>query len=181
MNKKDKFGGLFDDPYNMDDIIDAEEIVDIDLDGINEESHKDAIELISNIEKYYYNDEFMQNNPKLKKRIDTELESMRVLLKMRKADEVTHDVLIKAISKNSSNASLYRSLTEIQKTIISITTKISEIITGLNNLLKNYQLELNFKEDNSINENEEVGDVINGACRGTKSFILGMQSKELDS
>ena len=89
MNKKDKFGGLFDDPYNMDDIIDAEEIVDIDLDGINEESHKDAIELISNIEKYYYNDEFMQNNPKLKKRIDTELESMRVLLKMRKADEVT--------------------------------------------------------------------------------------------
>lgn len=174
MSKKgwnNKIDELFDD-FPTNDIIDAEELVDIDIDGISEESNKDALELISNIEKYYYNDEFMKNNPKLKKRIDSELESLRILLKMRKSDEVTHDVLIKAISKNSSNASLYRSLTEIQKTIISITTKIGEIITDLNNLLKNYQLELNFKEEES---GDDPGQTIKNATRGTKDFILSLE------
>lgn len=176
---KNKIDGLFDD-FPANDILDAEELVNIDIDEITEESNKDALELIGNIEKYYYDEDFMKNNPKLKKRIDSELESLRILLKMRKSDEVTHDVLIKAISKNSSNASLYRSLTEIQKTIISITTKISEIITDLNNLLKNYQLEINFKDED--NENDiDPHKAIHNASRGTKDFILSLKEKGVNN
>ena len=70
-----------------------------------------------------------------------------VLIKMRKSDERTHDILLKSIAKNSSNASLYRALTEIQKTTLSITKQMNDIINGLNGLLKNYKLEIQWKDE----------------------------------
>lgn len=159
---------------DIEDIIDQEDVINIDLDEISEESYKNACELISNIEKYYYDEDFMKKNPKLKKRIDSELESIRVLIKMKKSDEITHDILIKAIGKNSSNASLYKALTEIQKTIISITTKISEIINNLLEILKNYQYENN---ENMINNSiilEDSDHTNENTFRGTKAFILNL-------
>ena len=98
---------------------------------------------------------------------------------MRKSDEVTHDILIKAISKNSSNASLYRSLSEIQKTILQITTKMTEIVNSLNALLKNYQLEINFKEEKESNaDQEESIDDMQHTSKGSKSFIEQMMKDE---
>lgn len=158
-----------------DDIIDAEDIIDIDMDEISEVSLKDATDLVQNLSKFYYNEQFMSENPTFKKRVDAELESLRMLFKMRKSDEVAHDNLMKAIAANSSNASLYRSLSEIQKTILSITTKMGDIITGLNNMMKGYQLELNFKEDE---ESEESEDHIKDTYRGTKEFINMMNARK---
>jgi hypothetical protein len=75
---------------------------------------------------------------------------------MRAADEVTHDVLIKAIAANSGNASLYGSLTRVQATILQITTKIENIVNNLTNMIKGYQLELNFKyEQDQLKEESE--------------------------
>ena len=142
--------GIFED-FDKSGIVDSEPIVDFDLDGIDAESSQDATDLVQNLSKFYYNEEFMAANPTFKKRVDADLESLRILIKMRKADEVAHDNLLKAIAGNSSNASLYRSLTEMQKTIISITTKMGEIVTGLNNLMKGFQLEINFQEESSSN------------------------------
>ena len=170
---------IFDD-VNLDGIVDAEEIVNIDIDGIDDNSIIDARAMVENLSKFYYDEEFMRSNPSLKKRIDSELESLRILIKMRKSDERTHDILLGAIAKNSSNASLYRALTETQKTILSITTKINDIVNGLNGLLKNYQLEIQWKEetvDNSDNQDDdsdsEIGD-IRDIHKGTKSFIEQM-------
>lgn len=166
---------------NLNDIVDAEEILHIDIDDIGDSSISDAKIMVENLSKFYYDDEFMKNNPSLKKRIDNELESLRILIKMRKSDEITHDILLGAIAKNSSNASLYRSLTETQKTIISITTKINEIVSGLNNLLKNYQLEIQWKEDSntqdSSNDNEDDNKTDNMTFKGSKSFIEQMISE----
>lgn len=157
---------------NIDDI---EEIIHIDTDTIDEESTNSARELVDNLYNIYYDENFIKNNPKLKKRIDTELESLRVLYKMRMSDEITHDILLKAISNNSGNASLYRSLTEVQKAILSITTKINEIIEGLNQILKGYQLEIQFNEDNeSSNEQDEDSQEDVSVYRGTKDFIKKM-------
>ena len=114
---------LFEDNV-LDGIIDSEQILDIDMNKIDEDAAKDAADLVINLSKFYYDDKFMAANPTFKKRVDTDLESLRVLIKMRKSDEIAHDNLLKAIANNSSNESLYRSLTEIQKTIISITTKM---------------------------------------------------------
>ena len=117
----------------------------------------------------------MAANPTFKKRVDADLESLRILIKMRKADEVAHDNLLKAIAGNSSNASLYRSLTEMQKTIISITTKMGEIVTGLNNLMKGFQLEINFQEESTPDT-----DTISSSqdtYRGSKEFINKMNEE----
>lgn len=109
------------------------------------------------------------------------MESLRMLLKMRAADEVTHDVLIKAIAANSGNASLYSSLTKVQATILQITTKIENIVNNLTTMIKNYQLELNFKYENEMNKesDESTPTTIEDSPtthRGTKSFIQQMQN-----
>lgn len=168
---------LFESGTDMGDIVDnAEQIIDFDLDGIDKSSVDDATALVQNLSKFYYNEEFMAANPTFKKRVDSDLESLRILIKMRKADEVAHDNLLRAIAGNSSNASLYRSLTEMQKTIISITTKMGEIITGLNNLMKGFQLEINFQEP--TDDSQEQTSSSKDTHRGTKEFIEQMKREE---
>lgn len=164
--------------------VDGMQLIDIDLDNINESAKEDAVSLIDNLSNWYYDEDFLQKNPAFKKRVDSDLESLRILFKMRKADEETHDILIKAIAGNSGNASLYRSLSEMQKTIISITTKINDIIAGLNNLMKGYQMELTFDttQDISTELQDETPQSINQAqttYRGSKEFIQCMNSIDL--
>lgn len=168
-----QFENLFDSRI-LNDVIDAEPILDINMDEIGAEAVEDATALVSNLSKFYYNEEFMANNPTFKKRVDSELESLRVLIKMRKSDEIAHDNLMKAIANNSSNASLYRSLAEIQKTILSITSKMGDIITGLNNMMKNYQLELNFSEQETADPDISLS---NDTHRGSKDFINMMNNQ----
>lgn len=166
--------------YDAEDLapdVDGLQLIDIDMSGIDEESKKDAIALIDNLSKFYYDENFMRQHPTFKKRVDTDLESLRILFKMRKTDEVAHDLLIKAISGNSSNASLYKSLSDIQKTIISVTTKIGNIVEGLNTLMKGYQLELNFETEDSPTPQSEDVESVGSTHRGTKEFIERMNAK----
>lgn len=160
------------DECGLHDSIDTVDIIDIDIDGIGEESARIAADMVENLSSFYYNEDFLKRNPQFKKRVDNDIESLRVLIKMRKTDEEAHDILIKAIAGNSSNASLYRSLSEMQKTIISITTKINEIVVGLNNLMKGYQLELNFEENNDKPETQQETNT--NVYKGTKGFIEQM-------
>lgn len=173
---------IFADDINLEGIVDAEEIINIDIDGIDDNSIIDARAMVENLSKFYYDEEFMKANPSLKKRIDSELESLRILIKMRKSDEKTHDILLKAIAKNSSNASLYRALTEVQKATLSITKQINDIVNGLNGLLKNYQLEIQWKDETaeSKDDNEEEAEEIKDIHKGTKAFIEQMNQDEDD-
>lgn len=178
----ENLNNIFADDINLEGIVDAEEIVNIDIDGIDDKSIIDAQAMVENLSKFYYDEEFMRENPSLKKRIDSELESLRILIKMRKSDERTHDILLGAIAKNSSNASLYRALTETQKTILSITKQINDIVNGLNGLLKNYQLEIQWKDETveSKDDNEEEVEEIRDIHKGTKAFIEQMNQDEED-
>ena len=161
------------------DIIDGLDIVNIDIEEIGKKADDKAKSLIEDLAKFYYDEEFLKSNPNFRKRVDNDIESLRMLLKMRSADEVTHDVLIKAIGANSGNASLYRALTQVQTTILQITTKIETIVNSLTAMIKNYQLELNFKaeqeQNNSVEEDEEN---YNTTHRGSKSFIEQMAKLE---
>ena len=150
------------------------DVVTIDMDAIDNEADVESREFVKALRSAYYDDEFIRENPSFKKQLDSEIESMRILIKMRKADETAHDALIHAIEQNSSNASLYRSLSDMQKTILSITEKIDTCKTNLIALLKNYQLEINFKEDNYRNNDSE--DTPSDTYRGTKEFIESMKS-----
>jgi len=177
----DEFDGMFVGPN--DNIIDGLEVVNIPIEDIGTEAEGKAKSLIEDLAKFYYDDEFLKANPNFRKRVDNDMESLRMLLKMRAADEVTHDVLIKAIAANSSNASLYRSLTTVQTTILQITTKIENIVNNLTTMIKGYQLELNFKYENEIanNESDDAPETIEDSPtthRGSKAFIEQMQRIE---
>lgn len=177
--------GMFADDDN---IIDGIDIVNIDIEGISNDAESKARTLFEDLTTFYYDPEFLKANPNFKKRVDNDIESLRMLLKMRAADEVTHDVLLKAIAANSGNASLYRSLTQVQTTILQITTKIETIINNLTTMIKGYQLELNFKleqeqqmlDDNGDNESNESTENIEEQTihRGSKAFIEQMNRME---
>lgn len=150
----------------------GEQLVNIDVDDISTQAKCDAHEMVENLSKFFYDKDFISDHPQIKRRIDDELESMRILLKMRKADEEAHDALLKAISSNNNNASLYKALTQIQGTILSVTTKIGEIVDRLNNMMKGYQLEIPYEHP----EQQEA--VQKKTYRGSKEFIKQMILEE---
>lgn len=144
-----------------------EDLFDIDIDAINTESSSEAKKVIDTIVDMFYDENFKKSHPQVQKRISLELETLRGLIKMRKADEEAHDALISAISENKSNASLYRAMADIQKTSIAITNKIHDTMDRLNNICKGYQLELPLQQIN-----EEQDDT--NTHMGSRSFIESM-------
>lgn len=166
--------------FNPEDgTIDGLEIVNIPIDDISKTAEDKAQSLIEDLTEFYYDPEFLKKNPNFKKRVDNDLESLRMLLKMRAADEVTHDVIIKAIAANSSNASLYASLTKIQTAILQITTKIETIVNNLTTMIKGYQMELNFKMEQETLTNDDNDEIdLESQHKGSKSFIEMMNKRE---
>lgn len=169
LNTAAEEGNLAVDPENI-----AEEI---DMDEINSESEKIAIEMVSNLSKIYFNEDFMEENPGLKKRIESFIESMRILIKMRKSSERTHDILVKAIPSQPTNASLYRSQAQIESSLLSIQKQMDETVASMTNFLRGYQLELNFKSEDENKETDTTPSVEKDIHRGSKSFIQQMREK----
>lgn len=141
---------------------------DVDLDNINDESNKNAALVVNDISNLYIKNAELRNNPILKNKILSETESLKILYKMRVSAEMAHDAAIIAISKNSTNASLYRSLTQTQASILAIQKQIEETIKNIENILKAYQLEIDFN-----NEEEEV----ELKSRGSKDYIKQLRDK----
>lgn len=174
---------LFEDEgFDPSSLIDGEEVIHIDTDTIDSESITYAEELVKNLSESYFDDEFFTENPVLKKRLSAELESLRILVRMRKSDEQVHDIALRAIGGNSGNASLYRALNETQKTLISIQTKIDETVDRITNMLKTVQLEINFDDnpESADDDNIDEGEGPNRTYRGSKSFIEDMKKKEVE-
>lgn len=153
------------------DDIQLENIVEIDLDALNEDSEKEARDILSTVTKLFMDEKFKERHPQAQKRIELELDTLRGLIKMRKADEEAHDNLLLAIAENKSNASLYRSMAEIQKTSIQLSNKIHDTMDRLSSICKAFQLELPFEE--GFEDNKE-GPVQQDVHRGSKSFIKSM-------
>lgn len=160
--------------------VDPEGIVeDINIADIEEEAKSASFALCRNLREVYFDEEFMKNNPRFKERLDVELESLRVLVKMRKSDEIAHDLCLRSIGMNTNNASLYKALSGIQSSMLSIQRQMDDTVKNINNLLKNVQLELNF--DNNPQNNTQVQQEIpldSNTTRGSKKFIE-MMNQEL--
>lgn len=150
------------------------EVVNIPIEEIEDEASKLAICLVDNLSVFYYNETFLRENPLFKKQVDKDIDSLRILLKMRKSDEVTHDILVKSIGQNPGNASLYRSLSEVQKTMLSIQTKIDDTIKSLNTFMKGYQIEINF---NTKADEEEIKEEAIAVSKGSKNFIENLKKE----
>ena len=160
--------------------VDPEGIVeDINIADIEEEAKNASFALCRNLREVYFDEEFMKNNPRFKERLDVELESLRVLVKMRKSDEIAHDLCLRSIGMNTNNASLYKALSGIQSSMLSIQRQMDDTVKNINNLLKNVQLELNFdnNQQNNTQGQQEIPLDLN-TTRGSKKFIE-MMNQEL--
>ena len=168
--------------FDPSELIDNEEdIINIDTSFIDDNALKEAEGMIENLKDLYTDPEFLKANPKFATRLQSEIESLRILLKVRKSDEAVHDVLLGSIGKNPSNASLFRALTDVQKTILSTTQDISAKVKDINALLKNVQLELNYKTEIECDLPIPPADQSQQSTfRGSKDFIKQMRD-ELDN
>jgi len=183
MGKKDNYmNENFRDSWDVDDPIDIDTPLDdaiyIDMDEVNQQSSDESKLMFRDLERVYSNEEFMREHPEYKKRLDIELESLRILIKMRKSDEITHDILVKQIGMTPNNASLYSALNRMQASMLNVQTKLDSTVKAINQLLKNYQMELPFeKEPETIDT--ETGEVKTNAqtFRGTKAFMNNILSK----
>ena len=160
--------------------VDPEGIVeDINIADIEEEAKSASFALCKNLREVYFDEEFMKKNPRFKERLDVELESLRVLVKMRKSDEIAHDLCLRSIGINTNNASLYKALSGIQSSMLSIQRQMDDTVKNINNLLKNVQLELNFdnNQQNNTQGQQEIP-LDSNTTRGSKKFIE-MMNQEL--
>lgn len=161
--------------------VDPEGIVeDINIEDIEEQAKTASFALCRNLREVYFDEEFMKKNPRFKERLDVELESLRVLVKMRKSDEIAHDLCLRSIGMNTNNASLYKALSGIQSSMLSIQRQMDDTVKNINNLLKNVQLELNFdnNQQNNTQGQQEIP-LDSNTTRGSKKFIE-MMNQELE-
>jgi hypothetical protein len=179
---------LFGNPDDSDDLVipagigidDLEDIYEIDIDNIGKNADIDATSNVQNLLRLYNNKEFTDEHPDFKRRIDTEVDSLRMLYKMARINEVVHDHLITAISKNPGNASLYMALDRIQGKVLAVDKQIREQISSFNKIITGYQMELNFAQDNGLTENTGTSKMDDGSVlsRGSKAFIEQMKSTD---
>jgi len=170
---------FFDPTISADIAIDpqnSELVVDIDTDMLDAESQDEAKKMCRELQDMYFTEEFMKLHPTLVNRIRQEIYALYVLLKMRKSDEIIHDLNIKSIASNPSNASLYRALKDTQASLLSIQTKIDDKVKDIQTILKDKQTEMNFEETTQNESQEESGDKT--SFRGSKAFIEEMQKKQ---
>lgn len=168
---------VFEDEIGMENIGEVdptEPIVSIDMEQIDSEAIKVATSMCKDLVDVYFNEDFMKDHPNIKRRLDSEIESLRVLVKMRKADEQVHDLAVQAIGANAANASLYRSLSQIQGSLLSIQKQIDETVRNIQNLCKNCQLDINFEQEQNPDSPQTDTDS-SPVHRGAKSFIEEMQ------
>jgi hypothetical protein len=98
---------------------------------------------------------------------------------MRKSDEIAHDLCLRSIGMNTNNASLYKALSGIQSSMLSIQRQMDDTVKNINNLLKNVQLELNFdnNQQNNTQGQQEIP-LDSNTTRGSKKYIE-MMNQEL--
>ena len=173
MEAEDFIRGVLDDQAAL-----GIEPIEIDVQQIEDES-KDYIDtLVHQFAAFYYDEQFLSQHPKFHNRIKVDIESLISLRKMKRMDEITQDSLVKAIAGNPNNASLYRALTDIQRTILNIQTKIDEIVRSMTSFMKGYQMEIDFnptsEEPVSNSSDDSPSEVM---TRGSKEFIQQMRSE----
>lgn len=151
------------------------EAVNINTEEIESLATQEADKMYEELRAMYFDEEFMKAHPVLAKRIQQEVYSLYVLLKMRKSDEIIHDLNLRSIASNPNNASLYRSLKDIQASMLSIQSKIDDKIKDITGLLKEKQLELNYAEENIEVPKNEDGQPVGNTYRGSKNFIEDMR------
>lgn len=157
----------------VDDLFE-ENLLLIDMESLNEDSKNEARSMVRIVTDLFYDEQFRNSHPQACRRIEMEMETLRGLIKMRKADEEAHDALLQAIGENKNNASLYRSMAEIQRTSIAISNKIHDTVDRINKICSDLTATTQLAPEDEEEPDEPRR---SKAHLGTKSFIEEMTGK----
>lgn len=141
--------------------------INIDTIKIESDSAEISTELFN---QAVNNNNWKELDPEMVSSLDSELRSLKTLINMKKIDERVQMVILNAISNDNSNPTMYKSLSDIQKNLITLTSQINETIKNIRNIIKTHAYNKNDNEQ----INEDLIDSNNYRCRGSKDFISKM-------
>lgn len=149
------------------------EVFEVDTEQINTDSLTAAESLMKVIADLYGDQDLLGKHPKLKLRLDNEIDTLRRNYKMCKTDELLFDKLARALSQSPNNAALWIAFARHQKTLMDIQGKIDASVDRISKLVTSFQTEMMFKEEEQQETNNTTAD---GAMttRGGKAFLEQM-------
>ena len=103
-----------------------------------------------------------------------EMDNVRRLYKMLMVNEKAQDALIKAVSLNAGKASLYLSLTSMQKSTLLIQKQLNDMVSGLETIFQRMQDEADKLYSEKEKEEAEDGSL---TIRGAREFIKTIQAQ----
>lgn len=146
------------------------EVFDVPTEQINTDSQSAAQHLLSVIAELYGDEHLLTHHPKLKMRLDSEIDTLRRNLKLCKTDELLFDKLAEAVGQNPNNAALWIAFARHQKTIMDIQVKIDQSVDRISKLVTSFQTEMTFKEESKPDDNTTDSDG-SMTTRGGKAFL----------
>lgn len=171
-----------------------EPVYDIDIEKIEQDANVIATSTILNLSRMYSDKQFLEDHPDFKHRLDNEIESLKNTYAMLKADKIVHENLLKAISFNPNNGTMYMSLVKLQNTMIQLQTKADQTLDRIRDLQKGFQTQLDFNEQKAEEKRQESQDsdvevdpenVGAVTSRGSKEFMEKLanvtETEDLDS
>ena len=164
------------DPVLTDDIKEELEMpkLDLDLQVVEEDTLNKAKNIVEKLSGYYFDEIYIKNHPYIPCKIETEMQSIRRLLKMLTINEKAQDSIIMAIALSMSKSTLYQSLTSLQNSTLSIQKQLDDVVTKLEDIFRMMQEECQKSFEEKDKEDDGNGKMV---IKGSREFIEEMTAR----
>ena len=164
------------DPVLTDDIEEELEMpkLDLDLQVVEEDTLNKAKNIVEKLSGYYFDEIYIKNHPYIPCKIETEMQSIRRLLKMLTINEKAQDSIIMAIALSMSKSTLYQSLTSLQNSTLSIQKQLDDVVTKLEDIFRMMQEECQKSFEKKDKEDDGNGKMV---IKGSREFIEEMTAR----
>lgn len=172
---------------NIDDLLgespitlnDAEEELDmprlnIDMDEVNNKAEQQAKTIVERLSNYYFDEKYIKEHPYIPNKIASEMDNIRVLLKMLSVNEKAQDTLLMSIAINTGKGALYQSLTSLQSAMLNIQKQLEQTTNNIEDIFHIMQDEC----DRSFAEKDKEEDNGSIVVRGSREFINAMVARK---
>lgn len=164
------------DPITVDDTEEELEMpkLDLDLQQVETESASQAQFIVERLSGYYFSQKYVDEHPYIICKIQTEMQSVRRLLKMLTINEKAQDSIIMAIALSMSKSTLYQSLTSLQNSTLSIQKQLDDVVTKLEDIFRMMQEECEKSFEEKDKEDDGTGKMV---IKGSREFIEEMTAR----
>ena len=132
------------------------------------------LSIVERLSGYYFDAKYVDEHPYIVCKIQTEMQSIRRLLKMLTINEKAQDSIIMAIALSMSKSTLYQSLTSLQNSTLSIQKQLDDVVTKLEDIFRMMQEECQKSFEEKDKEDDGNGKMV---IKGSREFIEEMTAR----